>query len=508
MNRWRVETQILFAFTLALVVLAIVGALVYRAMAGFIDTSKAAAASQQALSALGDIDSALNQATAHERSYLILNDKDDLVARQAAVARINTYLADLDRLLSDDPQQYARLRILRRTVADRLLLFDQTFSGRRRSFSEIRQRLTIGPGLTLMRQIRNQVGQMEQAEMTRLTRRRTETERHLHETLTAQPQGPFHATLFRVHLLLSQRAHDDRGQQRQVFAGRILEEVVTRPGAHGFDRDRDIAGAGQHDHRRCVLEHAKLRQDFHAVQIGQVVIEQNDIGMMGARIGESIPGQIGLVYVEDTIGQAAERTPAGQTVYLVILYEQQAYGWRTHALRLLRHLADRPVAVNRAHGLDELLVVHGLLHVSGHPEVETLDLVLLLRGSREHDHRNAPQVMVAVLDHPQKLHATHNRHVDVEKDQTRPLLVVVMQVGKRFLAIFGTFEAVRDAQCLESTIHRHCVDIVVFDQQYGPACYFHGMPSVSESRVNDVCRKVKKKLLPWPGVDSIQIRPP
>ncbi len=183
MNRWRVESQILFAFTLALVVLAIVGALVYRAMSGFIDTSKAAAASRQALAAFDGIDSSLNQATAHERSYLILGDNGDLAARQAAVTRVNAYLAELDRLLSNDPQQNARLRILRRTVADRLLVFEQPPSGRLRSFSAIRQRLTRGPGRTLMRQIRNQVGQMERAEMARLTQRRAAIDRHLHETL-------------------------------------------------------------------------------------------------------------------------------------------------------------------------------------------------------------------------------------------------------------------------------------------------------------------------------------
>ena len=187
LNKWRVESQVLAGFALALAVLALAGVLVYRTISGFIDTSQAAAASRQAIVAFEGIYASLNEVDAHERSYFVLGDPIDLVRRQNALNHVHTYLDQLDVLLATEPQQRARLRLLRHDVSARLRFLDRALAlaRRQRHFPTIHPDLAGPMSGALMGTIHHLIIRMRESETAQLNLRRADTDRRLQETLSA-----------------------------------------------------------------------------------------------------------------------------------------------------------------------------------------------------------------------------------------------------------------------------------------------------------------------------------
>lgn len=161
-KRWTVERQVLAGFALAIVVLAIVGAGLYRATLGFISTSAAVNRSEQALTALESIYSLLNEAESRQRVYLLLGDETELVPRHAAVARAHALVTELDALLVDVPALRARLPELQRRVELRLSLLDAVLEARRSGGFEAGQRqLAASPGRLEMDALHTLIVQMQ-----------------------------------------------------------------------------------------------------------------------------------------------------------------------------------------------------------------------------------------------------------------------------------------------------------------------------------------------------------
>jgi PAS domain S-box-containing protein len=161
-KRWTVERQVLAGFALAIVVLAIVGAGLYRATLGFISTSAAVNRSEQALTALEGIYSLLNEAESRQRVYLLLGDETELVPRHAAVARAHALVTELDALLVDVPALRARLPELQRRVELRLSLLDAVLEARRSGGFEAGQRqLAASPGRLEMDALHTLIVQMQ-----------------------------------------------------------------------------------------------------------------------------------------------------------------------------------------------------------------------------------------------------------------------------------------------------------------------------------------------------------
>lgn len=161
-KRWTVERQVLAGFALAIVVLAIVGAGLYRATLGFISTSAAVNRSEQALTALEGIYSLLNEAESRQRVYLLLGEETELVPRHAAVARAHALVTELDALLVDVPALRARLPELQRRVELRLSLLDAVLEARRSGGFEAGQRqLAASPGRLEMDALHTLIVQMQ-----------------------------------------------------------------------------------------------------------------------------------------------------------------------------------------------------------------------------------------------------------------------------------------------------------------------------------------------------------
>jgi PAS domain S-box-containing protein len=177
MKRWTVETQVLAGFALAVAVLAIVGASLYRTTLGFIETSAAVARAQQALTALEGIYSLMNQAESRQRGYLLLGGESDLAPRHAAVARMNALAGELDQLLADDPALRARLPELQRRIDDRLAMLDVVLEARRSGGFEVGQRqLAASPGRDEMQKLHELVVLMQDAVRARLEARQQDAQ--------------------------------------------------------------------------------------------------------------------------------------------------------------------------------------------------------------------------------------------------------------------------------------------------------------------------------------------
>lgn len=184
MKRWTVETQVLGGFALAVAVLAIVGASLYRTTLGFIETSAAVGRAQQALTALEGIYSLMNQAESRQRSYLLLGGESDLAPRHAAVARMNDLVGELDLLLADDLALRARLPELQRRIAVRLAMLDAVLEARRSgSFEAAQRQLAASPGRDEMQKLHELVVFMQGTVRERLDVRQHDAQQGSRRTL-------------------------------------------------------------------------------------------------------------------------------------------------------------------------------------------------------------------------------------------------------------------------------------------------------------------------------------
>ncbi|OOG23932.1 hypothetical protein B1C78_09760 [Thioalkalivibrio denitrificans] len=166
MRQWQTESKVLAGFALAIVVLAVVGAGLYRTMVDFIDTSEAVAGSQKALTTLEAVYSLMNQAESHQRIYLLLGMTEYLDLRQETVARVHGQVTELVEMLGGDPELSAHLPELERLVGVRLALLDNVLEVRRtRGFQAGQWQLAASPGREEMRRLGEHVVFM-QGELT------------------------------------------------------------------------------------------------------------------------------------------------------------------------------------------------------------------------------------------------------------------------------------------------------------------------------------------------------
>jgi len=184
MRRWSVEAQVLAGFSLTIAMVLIVGASLYRTTIGFIDTSGAALRSQQALVALEGVFSLLSQAESQQRIYLLLGQAADLAPRHEAVSRMNSLMAELDKLTADDPALHARVPALRRHVAERTAMLEAVLNARHDGGFEAGQRqLAASPGREEMQRVRTMVASMQTELGTRLRQRQHDAQQSAQRTL-------------------------------------------------------------------------------------------------------------------------------------------------------------------------------------------------------------------------------------------------------------------------------------------------------------------------------------
>ena len=94
-------------------------------------------------------------------------------------------------------------------------------------------------------------------------------------------------------------------------------------------------------------------------------------------------------------------------------------------------------------------VVDWLRHISSHPEIETVHLVLLLIRCRQNHYRDTPEPVVA-LYHFQEFDAVHDGHVQIQQNDAGFIMGFVLEVVQSILAVFPVHDLVANVNLLES----------------------------------------------------------
>lgn len=185
MLRWRVETQVLAGFVLAVIVLAIIGGSLYRTTARFIATSEALDRSQRAVNMLEGIYSLLNQAESRQRAWLLLGDDVELHTRSDVLVRVDTLLGELETLTADMPASQVRLPALRSGIAIRLRMLDAVLDAYRREGVEAgRRQLAAGSGRAEMERVLAMIVAMQAELGQQIAAERQSAERSATRTLS------------------------------------------------------------------------------------------------------------------------------------------------------------------------------------------------------------------------------------------------------------------------------------------------------------------------------------
>src|SRR5919204_5153704 len=119
------------AFALALVVLAVNAWVSYHNTRQLVETEEWVGHTHRVLAALDGVLIAMTDAETGQRGYLLTGEQDTLAPYEAATARIEEQLKQVQDLTADNPHQQERLAALRAKVGTRLKLFEENITHRK-----------------------------------------------------------------------------------------------------------------------------------------------------------------------------------------------------------------------------------------------------------------------------------------------------------------------------------------------------------------------------------------
>jgi signal transduction histidine kinase/CheY-like chemotaxis protein/HPt (histidine-containing phosphotransfer) domain-containing protein len=165
----RIEAEILLGFIAALVLLAIAGGFAYRANARLADSAEAIAKAEQVQTALGHLYSALTDAEAKQRNYVITGMPEQLAAYGAMVGRLASQQQHVAALFAGQPSQTKNLSELNRLIDQRVELLSLAISiYQREGLPGARRIIGTGVGIATMSYIADGIARMESSESGRL----------------------------------------------------------------------------------------------------------------------------------------------------------------------------------------------------------------------------------------------------------------------------------------------------------------------------------------------------
>ena len=142
----------------------------------------------------------------------------------------------------------------------------------------------------------------------------------------------FRCAFVSMCLTLPQHALNHGGQQPEVIALTILDQVVARAATHGVHCDRDVLGAGEHDYRHHDFPGTgrELGKKLHPIHVRQVVVEQDQVRRLRIHTIESGTRGVGFLHMENEIGCRAQCASTGESIDAVVLHQQHSYRRVTH----------------------------------------------------------------------------------------------------------------------------------------------------------------------------------
>ena len=173
---YRVNTRLLAAFAVPLVVLTVVGTLAYRNTGTLERNSDLVKHTYVVMGAVEEVTGTLKDAETGQRGYLITGEDRYLEPYQNASAAIDAKIQAVAALTSDNAAQQQRIAQLRPLVKAKFAELQQTIDLRRtQGFDAARAVVLTDQGKTVMDQIRAKLTELTQAESSLLAVRAAST---------------------------------------------------------------------------------------------------------------------------------------------------------------------------------------------------------------------------------------------------------------------------------------------------------------------------------------------
>jgi len=174
---WTFGRKIAAGFTLAFLLLVVIGAVAYRSINSLTDTSKSVTHTHEVLENISEMLSLLKDAETGQRGYIITGDQPFLEPYNNALNGLPKVVEKLRTLTADNPNQQKRIGQAEPLVKAKLEELQQTIDLRRKGdVTQVAQIVRGGAGKKFMDDLRAVATQMEQEERELLAKRAEEVE--------------------------------------------------------------------------------------------------------------------------------------------------------------------------------------------------------------------------------------------------------------------------------------------------------------------------------------------
>jgi signal transduction histidine kinase/CheY-like chemotaxis protein/HPt (histidine-containing phosphotransfer) domain-containing protein len=126
----RFEKKLFASFVATTIASLLLAAITWKVLRDADDAAQWVAHTSEVLDSLASAQEATFQIESMTRGYMIYGDKNQLANRDAVAARREAAIKQLERLTTDNPNQQARLPLLRKAVSERRALSDQIIATR------------------------------------------------------------------------------------------------------------------------------------------------------------------------------------------------------------------------------------------------------------------------------------------------------------------------------------------------------------------------------------------
>jgi methyl-accepting chemotaxis protein len=170
--KWTVGTKIGAGFGLALAILLLIGAIIYRSTSDLIEAANQRDYTHTVLEQLESFFSHLKDVQRAERGYIITGEERFLEPYTVALEKIDRGLNEIRKLTIDNSNQWRRLQALSPLVASELAVLKKTIEIRKeRGFREAVQEVSTGHDEKVMDHIRRLIDEIQAEEKLLLKQR-------------------------------------------------------------------------------------------------------------------------------------------------------------------------------------------------------------------------------------------------------------------------------------------------------------------------------------------------
>jgi methyl-accepting chemotaxis protein len=181
--RWSIGKKIGSGFGLALIALAIVGAVSYDSTSKLIDSAEWVRHTHEVLNGLDELLSGMKDAETGQRGYVITGEARYLEPYQGAREIVDQKQTSLRELTADNPAQQQRLTAMEPLINSKFAELQETIDLRRtKGFAAAEQVVVTDKGKNVMDSIRKSVGEMREEETGLLAKRSVEEKDRAHRT--------------------------------------------------------------------------------------------------------------------------------------------------------------------------------------------------------------------------------------------------------------------------------------------------------------------------------------